>query len=197
MYTATAALKTAVTSRSCGIVRPPTFSSSTPTTAAATMNSALRMLFAAITRERCDGAVRVWISANSGTMKKPEKIAMPPRSNSTRHAPSCARNSRHGIADVAAAAGHAKYRSTPNSVMPIEPNGTRPISTLCPDSFSHSSEPTATPMEKTVSSSVNTVGSPPSTLRAYSGSCVKYIDPKNQNHEMPRHDRNTVRFERR
>ena len=30
-------------------------------------------------------------------------------------------------------AGRAKYRSTANTVMPIEPNGTRPISTLCPD----------------------------------------------------------------
>ena len=51
----------------------------------------------------------------------------------------------------------AKYRSIANSVRPIEPNGTRPISTLRPDSRSHSSEPTPMPTEKIASSSVDDV----------------------------------------
>ena len=72
------------------------------------MNSALRMLFAAITRERRVGSERVWISANSGTMKKPENTAISPRSSSTRHAPGCAANSRHGRFAAVAASGHAK-----------------------------------------------------------------------------------------
>jgi hypothetical protein len=38
--------------------------------------------------------------------------------------------------------------------MPIEPNGTSPISTLCPESRSHSSEPIAAPTVNRVSSSV-------------------------------------------
>jgi hypothetical protein len=36
--------------------------------AAATMNSALRMLLPAMMRERCEGSERIWISAYSGTM---------------------------------------------------------------------------------------------------------------------------------
>ncbi len=47
--------------------------------------------------------------------------------------------------------------------MPIDPSGTRPISTLWPESFSQASEPSATPIEKAASNSVNTVLSPPST----------------------------------
>ena len=50
-------------------------------------------------------------------------------------------------------------------VRPIEPNGTRPISILCPESRSHSSEPTPMPTENTTSSSVTTCSVPCSTLR--------------------------------
>ncbi|MCY1227163.1 hypothetical protein D9M72_394250 [compost metagenome] len=60
----------------------------------------------------------------------------------------------------------AKYRSTANTVMPIEPNGTRPISTWRPDKRSHSSEPVPMPSENTASSSVTTFWSPPSTSLA-------------------------------
>ena len=45
----------------------PRSSSSAPNPAATTMNSALRMLFAAMTREVWVGCVRLWISAYSGT----------------------------------------------------------------------------------------------------------------------------------
>ena len=38
--------------------------------------------------------------------------------------------------------------------MPIDPSGTRPISTLCPDSRSQASEPSAVPIENDASSSV-------------------------------------------
>ena len=72
----------------------------------------------------------------------------------------------------------AKYRSIANTVMPIEPNGTRPISTLCPDSRSHSSEPTPMPIENSASSSVyDMLGSPPSTSFVKFGSCVRKIEP--------------------
>jgi hypothetical protein len=52
------------------------------------------------------------------------------------------------------------HSSKPNTVRPNEPNGTRPISTLRPDSFSHSIEPSAIPTENTVRISVTTVSSP-------------------------------------
>ena len=47
--------------------------------------------------------------------------------------------------------------------MPMDPSGTSPISTLCPESFSQASDPSAVPMENAASSSVYTVLSPPST----------------------------------
>ena len=67
----------------------------------------------------------------------------------------------------------ASQRSTANSVRPMEPKGTRPISTLRPDMRSHSSEPAPMPIEKRASSSVNTCSSPPSTPRVNSGSCAR------------------------
>ena len=56
------------TRNSCGIDSPATLRKRIATMADATMNSALRMLFAAITRARSCSAVRDWISAYSGTM---------------------------------------------------------------------------------------------------------------------------------
>ena len=38
--------------------------------------------------------------------------------------------------------------------MPMEPSGTRPISTLCPDSLSQASEPSAVPIENAASNRV-------------------------------------------
>ena len=59
----------------------------------------------------------------------------------------------------------------PNTVRPIEPNGTRPISTLWPESRSQASEPTPTPTEKVASSALTVVSEPPSTFFAKSGNC--------------------------
>src|SRR5450756_190040 len=77
--------------------------------------------------------------------------------------------------------------------MPIEPKGTSPISTLCPDNRSHNKEPTPTPSEKTASSMVTTWVSPPSTSLAKLKNDVRNVAPKNQSQEMPSSDRNTVR----
>jgi hypothetical protein len=60
-------------------------------------------------------------------------------------------------------AGVAKYKSTANTVSPIEPNGTRPISTLRPDRRSHNSEPMPTPAENITNSTVTTSSLPPRT----------------------------------
>ena len=67
MNSATAAFMSAVTRKSSGMEMPARSSPMT-TPAEATMNTALRMLFAAMIRDRCDGAERSWISAYSGTM---------------------------------------------------------------------------------------------------------------------------------
>jgi hypothetical protein len=48
------------------------------------MNSALRMLLAAMMRARCSGELRSWTSAYIGTMKKPPNMPSISRSNSTR-----------------------------------------------------------------------------------------------------------------
>ena len=61
-------------------------------------------------------------------------------------------------------------------VMPIEPSGTRPISTWRRDSVSHSSEPTPMPTENTTSSSVATCSSPCSTSLAKGGNGVRNTD---------------------
>ena len=62
--------------------------------------------------------------------------------------------------------GEAKYMSSPNSVRPIEPKGTRPISTRLPDMRSHNSEPRPMPTVKVASSSVTDDSPPPSTFLA-------------------------------
>ena len=61
-------------------------------------------------------------------------------------------------------AGEAKARSRANSVMPIEPSGTRPSSTRRAESFSHSSEPTPMPKVNVASSRVTAVSLPPRTF---------------------------------
>ncbi len=78
--------------------------------------------------------------------------------------------------------------------MPIDPNGTRPISTMRPESFSHSTEPRPMPIENTASSSVTTFWSPPSTLRAKAKNEVRKVAPTNHSHEMPSRLRNTARW---
>ncbi len=56
-----------VTRNSSWIVSP-AFRSPIASPADTTMNSAFRMLLAAMIRERCEGSERSWISAYSGTM---------------------------------------------------------------------------------------------------------------------------------
>ncbi|MNL23892.1 hypothetical protein D3C87_1453020 [compost metagenome] len=90
----------------------------------------------------------------------------------------------------------ARYRSTANTVMPMEPNGTRPISTVRPDSRSHSRDPTPMPIENIASSSVTTFWSPPSTSRAKLKKAVRNVAPRNQSQEMPSRLRNTTRRSR-
>lgn len=86
----------------------------------------------------------------------------------------------------------AKYRSMANTLMPIAPSGTRPISTCRRLSVSHSSEPAPMPTENTTSSSEATCSSPCSTSFAKLGNWLKNTAPKNHIHEMPRSERNTT-----
>lgn len=65
------------------------------------------------------------------------------------------------------------HSSRPNTVRPKEPKGTRPISTLRPESFSQSIEPRAIPTENTVRIRVTTVSSPCIHSLAYAGICVR------------------------
>ena len=78
--------------------------------------------------------------------------------------------------------------------MPIEPKGTRPISTLWPERRSQRSEPIAMPTEKTASSSVTTLSFPPSTSLLKPANEVRNTDPKNHSQEIPSTERNTLRF---
>src|SRR6185312_10965353 len=71
------------------------------------------------------------------------------------------------------------------SVMPMEPKGTRPISTFRPESRSQASEPTPMPMENVASRIVTIVSSPRSTSRANGVNEVRKTEPKNQSHEIP------------
>ena len=59
----------------------------------------------------------------------------------------------------------------------MEPKGTRPISTLRPDSRSHRSDPMPTPTENTASRTVTVISEPCSTLFAKSGSCERKSAP--------------------
>ena len=88
----------------------------------------------------------------------------------------------------------AKNRSAANTVMPMAPNGTRPISTRCPDIFSHSTEPRPMPTENVANSKVTTCSLPDRTSLANPVNEVRKIEPKNHSHEIPIIDRNTTRF---
>ena len=52
------------------------------------------------------------------------------------------------------------------------------------------------PIESVAKSAVATPSSPPSQVFAYAGNCAIISAPKNQNHDTPRIDRNTVRLRR-
>ncbi len=78
--------------------------------------------------------------------------------------------------------------------MPIEPNGTRPISILRPESRSQSSDPVPMPRENTARSSVTTFSSPCSVSRANGVNDVRNTEPKNHSHEIPISELNTARW---
>ena len=191
MYTATAAFISAVTKNSCGMVSP---AASRPVAAseATTMNTALRMLLAATMRATCERSARDWISAYSGTEYSPAERASSARSATIRQAPGAARNCASVPLAIGAKAAEARNRSMANTVMPIEPSGTRPISTRRRDSFSQASEPAPMPSENTASRKVTTPSPPPRTSRAYGVKLVRKIEPKNHSQEMPTIELNTA-----
>ena len=88
----------------------------------------------------------------------------------------------------------AKYKSIPNKLIPIDPNGTKPISTLLPDRRSQSKEPIAIPIENVPSSKVTTLSLPPITSLANEENEVKNRAPTNHNQDIPSKDKNTVRL---
>ena len=94
----------------------------------------------------------------------------------------------------AASPREAKYRSMANTLMPIAPSGTSPISTCRRDSTSQSSEPMPMPTEKTTSSSDATCSSPCSTSLAKLGNWLRNTAPKNHIQLMPSSERNTTRL---
>ena len=90
------------------------------------MNSALRMLFAAMMRARCVGWLRIWISAYIGTLYRPAKSESSARSAITRQCAAMPMN----WASVSPSAGgsprEAKYRSMAKTLMPIAPRSEDP-----------------------------------------------------------------------
>jgi hypothetical protein len=88
----------------------------------------------------------------------------------------------------------AKYRSTANTLMPMAPTGTSPISTWRLLSTSHSKDPVAMPMENTTSSSEATCSLPCSTSLAKLGNWLRNTAPKNHIQLMPSMERNTTVF---
>src|SRR5207245_4817641 len=103
-------------------------------------------------------------------------------------------NSSIDSPDAGGSARDAKYKSMENTLMPIAPSGTRPISTCRFDSTSHSSEPMPMPTENTTSKSDATCSLPLSTSFAKDGNCDRNTAPKNHIHEMPSNERNTTMF---
>ena len=162
MYTATAALSTAAINTNCNTDRPK-LAPNTPSKEAPTMNSAFRMLLAPMMRDRVCGRARCCTVAFKGTTKNPPNMPMAARSNKVRHAPSSCRNAATP-ATGAVGCGDANTQSSANTVSPMEPKGTRPISTLRPESRSHNSDPTATPTENPTMVSVTSDSEPCSTV---------------------------------
>ncbi len=78
-----------------------------------------------------------------------------------RQLPSMATKAATSRPEAIAMPGRAKYRSTQKAVMPKAPSGTRPISTVRRDSFSHSSEPTPVPTENSTKQNRYKVLPPP------------------------------------
>ena len=148
---ATAALAMASARNICGLVQSSPRWRARPVKAASTMKPEFWMFSAANTRAISEARVRLWISANSGTTKMPVNRPMPTRSMMMRTLPGWRTNCARSSPPTGARPGRAKYRSSRKAVMPAAPTGTRPISTVRPDSFSHSSEPMPVPMENSAS----------------------------------------------
>ena len=159
-----------VTRKSCGIDEPGREQRRSRAPADATMNSAFRMLLAAMIRERCDGLASAPGSARRAARCRSRRTApISTRSAATRQCAGLGEERRRARrAESRAGPRLASHRSSANSVRPIEPNGTRPSSTLRPDSRSHSSEPTPMPTENSASRNVTTCSSPPRTSLARS-----------------------------
>ena len=81
-----------------------------------------------------------------------------------------------------------------NTLMPIAPSGTTPISIWRLLRTSHNNEPTAIPIEKTTNSSDATCSLPCTTSLAKLGNWLKKIAPKNHIQLMPNMERNTTMF---
>ena len=99
-------------------------------------------------------------------MKKLPNRLMAKRSISTCSVDGSASKASVGKGCEGAEAGEANARSRPNAVSPIDPKGTRPISTCLADRRSQSSEPRPIPSVKTPSSRVTLDSLPPSTFFA-------------------------------
>ncbi len=114
----------------------------------------------AMTRASSCFGVRLWISANSGTTKKPVNRPMPIRSMTMRQLPGCCRNADTDKPATGATPLRAKYRSSRNALMPNAPSGTRPISTVRAERRSHNSEPTPVPIENSANGNTYQVPMP-------------------------------------
>ena len=108
---------------------------------------------------------------------------MPARSSTIRHAPGCAMKPE--TSSPCAAIAGASARCAMHALMPIAPSGTRPISTVRAESFSHNSEPTPTPIENTASANTYSVCVPPKWVSAYTGKLPVSTVPMNQNQLTP------------
>ena len=89
----------------------------------------------------------------------------------------------------------ARKRSKAKTLMPIEPSGTSPSSSLRPEKRSQSSEPTPMPTQNSARNKRDHVlvgVQHASSCR--SAAATSTAAPKNQNHDTPRTERNTVRF---
>ena len=158
---ATSALAIASARNTCGMDQPRYRCTTMPSAAASTISAAFWMFMPAITRDISLRGVRLWISANSGTTKKPANRPMPTRSMIIRPLPGCAAKPATPSPVTGARPLRAKYRSSMNALMPNAPSGTRPISTVRADNFSHSSDPTPVPTENSASAKRYSVWAPP------------------------------------
>ena len=130
-----------------------------PSTAASTMKTAFWMFMPAITRD--SSSLRRAALDQREQRHHEEAGEQADADQVERRSASCPaarRNCRRRPARATGAAPlRAKYRSSRKALMPNAPSGTRPISTVRADSFSHSSEPTPVPIENSASAKMYSV----------------------------------------